>query len=360
VFGRGFDEHSHVILTLHGASTPKVRTNATLFVSSQELTANITTAADAPGGPYDIEVDGRNGKQGIGTELVDLKAHVFGISPASTEPGEPVTISGINFGTDRGQVIVTFDGVGGFVQSVSNTSIVAVVPHTLAPGTATVGVRIEGTPVPPALNLEVVAPRIIITDISPSAAEWLEQVTISGSGFGSALGQVRVTVGDEEAPVLSVDDTILVVTVPLNAAIGMVPVMVSTTRIPTPEPAQTVLEVIPPRSGPITGAWTVSGEFLCCNVGFGDAHLQLGGSLTLSEGSGGELSGSASVRIFDSLNDFEFAGGPIAGSVDHAQGSFSFTVENCLFEGQVVTSRFLTGIVGLCGDGGGTWQATRQ
>ena len=49
VFGTGFDERSSVSLTVNGATTPKVHTNDTRFVSPRQLTANITAAADAPG-----------------------------------------------------------------------------------------------------------------------------------------------------------------------------------------------------------------------------------------------------------------------------------------------------------------------
>jgi hypothetical protein len=144
VFGSGFDERSRVVLTLNGSPTPKVRTNGTRFVSTRELDAIITTAADAPGGPYDIVVEGTNGKQGVGTELVDAKAHVFEITPDPAEWGQLVTISGINFGTHREQVVVTFDLVEASVQSVSNTSIIAVVPATPSFGMAPVRVSIAG------------------------------------------------------------------------------------------------------------------------------------------------------------------------------------------------------------------------
>jgi hypothetical protein len=156
VFGSGFGTDSKVVLKVNGAPTPKVHTNATLFVSPRELDASITTAADAPGGPYDLEVEGRNGKQGIGTELVDLKAHLFGISPASAQPGQSVTISGINFGSDRDQVTVTFDGVDAVVQSVSNASITTNVPFGLALGTANVQVTIADAPVPATIIFEVI------------------------------------------------------------------------------------------------------------------------------------------------------------------------------------------------------------
>lgn len=363
VFGSGFDERSRVVLTLNGAPTPKVRTNATLFVSPRELDASITTAADAPGGPYDIVVEGRNGKQGVGTELVDLKAHVFGISPASTEPGEPVTISGINFGSDREQVIVAFDGVGGFVQSVSNTGIVAVVPATLSPRTTSVEVRIAGVPVTPTVKLEVVRARILITGISPSTAARGDEVTITGSGFGRDRDQVHVSVGNGDAfrsgLVLSVDDTTLVAVIPFDVTIGFVLVWVSADRIPVPEPAATELTVILRR--PLTGTWILTGDVTCCSFGFGPLTGQLGGVLTVLEGSGSGLSGNADVTVTYILGVNQVASGLVVGTVRDGDGSVSFTVDGrCEFTGHLVTGRTMTGALGGCADAEGTWEATRQ
>jgi hypothetical protein len=363
VFGSGFGTDSKVVLKVNGAPTSKVRTNATLFVSPQELDASITTAADAPGGPYDIEVEGRNGKQGVGTELVDLKAHVFGISPTSTQPGESVTISGINFGRNREQMVVTFDGMGGFVQSVSNTSILAVVPPTLSPRVAMVEVRIAGTPVPPAVNLEVVRPRIFITGIIPSSAARGEEVTITGFGFGRDRDQVHVSVaspGDALRPglVLSVDDTTLVAVIPFDAAIGTVLVWVSADRIPVPEPAQTSLTVISRR--PLIGTWILTGDVQCCSFGFGPIPGQLGGFLSVSEGSGGGLSGYADVTASHILGGGRLATGPVVGTV-YGDGSVTFTVDSrCAFAGHLVTSKVMTGTLNGCADAEGIWQATRQ
>jgi hypothetical protein len=170
-------------------------------------------------------VDGRNGKQGVGTELVDLKAHIFGISPVAVHSGESVTISGVNFGTNREQVVVTFDGFGAFVQSVSNTSIVVVVPF-VPPRTASVRVRIAGTQVPEGVNLEVNLPRILA--ISPSIAEPGQSITISGRNFGTDLAQVVVVFDDFDfmGVVQSVSDTSIVLIVPSTLWGGTVAVRV--------------------------------------------------------------------------------------------------------------------------------------
>ena len=72
VFGSGFDDGSRVDVATGGEPSPEVRTDSTRFVSEVELVATITTAADVLLGPYDIVVTTGKGKQGIGTELIDV------------------------------------------------------------------------------------------------------------------------------------------------------------------------------------------------------------------------------------------------------------------------------------------------
>ncbi|HET9480900.1 MAG TPA: IPT/TIG domain-containing protein [Candidatus Polarisedimenticolia bacterium] len=349
VFGSGFEVGSQVRIALHGQPTPKVRTNVTRFVTAHELVANITTAGDAPPGPYDVQVAGRNGKQGVGTELVDTRAHVFGLSPLSAAPGDSVTISGVNFGLDREAVIVAFDGVLAIVTSVSNTNIVAAVPPSLPPGQARVEVRISGAPVLPAVVLDVVPPAspiLRITGISPSTARRGEQVTISGSGFGRDRDQLQVKVDGRVVWIESVEETTLVVSVPFATAAGSVSVEVSTSRTPAAPPAQTVLNVI--HRQPLTGTWTLSGY--CCDVPVGP--LNFVGSFTLSEEADGNLQGTMSVT----RDGQPFITGPIVGRVDGAV-AFVFNVGACEFTGFAITATLLDGTMSGCGGatGGGWW-----
>ena len=158
VFGSGFDAGSRVGIFDDGVPTPKVQTNGTRFVSPRELVASVTTAADAPEGPYDIGVAGGNGKQGVGTELVDVAAVVSGVQPFSVNPGDSVTISGIGFGSNPDRVHVTISGTAAEVVSLSNTTIVLVVPASLPEGSAIVEVNVGGTPARPAPVLSVIHP----------------------------------------------------------------------------------------------------------------------------------------------------------------------------------------------------------
>jgi hypothetical protein len=366
---------------VNGEPTPKVRTDATLFVSPQELDAIIRTAADAPGGPYDIEVAGRNGKQGVGTELVDLSAHVFGISPVLADLGGSVTISGINFGSDRTRVTVTFDGIAGFVQFVSNTTIVVIVPSSAQAGVVTVEVTIAGISASPAVLLEVGFPRILITGISPSPAARGEEVTISGSGFGRVRDKIHPLVSGRPVPVLSVDDSTLVVGIPFDAPIGTLSVEISASRIPlAPRPAEALLEVIPRQS--LHGTWIVSGS--CCR---GAGPDSLVGSFSISEEADGSLKGLLTFSLSGHLISGPLAGRVKPGVVLHtplssADGDYlalaiSFNVGSCDFTGHLITARWMDGLMGGCAGatGGGesaagwwdygpggpaVWEATRQ
>src|ERR1700737_2282384 len=79
VNGTGFDNGSTATFPLNGVVDPRVRVNRTRFVSSTQLVANVTIAADAPTVKYDVAVMAASGKKGIGTEMfsVVLKAEAL-------------------------------------------------------------------------------------------------------------------------------------------------------------------------------------------------------------------------------------------------------------------------------------------
>ena len=69
VIGSGFDESSTVQFLLAGKSTPKILTNSSTFIDGNNVTANITIAADADVASYDIKVTASRGRKGIGSEI---------------------------------------------------------------------------------------------------------------------------------------------------------------------------------------------------------------------------------------------------------------------------------------------------
>ena len=69
ILGSGFDRGSSALFLLHGTSDARVRVNATSYVKSTQLVANVTIAADAVADLYDVLVQTGGGKKGIGTEM---------------------------------------------------------------------------------------------------------------------------------------------------------------------------------------------------------------------------------------------------------------------------------------------------
>jgi probable HAF family extracellular repeat protein len=69
VNGSGFDQGSVVRFERQGVPAAKITTNSTTFVTPRKLIANITIAADADTGKYDVAVTTTSGRKGVGIEL---------------------------------------------------------------------------------------------------------------------------------------------------------------------------------------------------------------------------------------------------------------------------------------------------
>jgi hypothetical protein len=80
VTGSGFDAGATATFPLNGVDDPRVHVNSTRYVSSSQVVANVTIAADAPTVKYDVAVLNAAGKKGIGSELftVVLRAEALG------------------------------------------------------------------------------------------------------------------------------------------------------------------------------------------------------------------------------------------------------------------------------------------
>jgi uncharacterized membrane protein len=84
VIGSGFDQGSQAAWDSGGAPYPKITVNSTKFVSSTQLTANITIGAAATVQYYDVAVTTSTGRKGVGTELftVTLATSIAGATDA--------------------------------------------------------------------------------------------------------------------------------------------------------------------------------------------------------------------------------------------------------------------------------------
>lgn len=92
VSGSGFDQGSVAEWAIAGVPSAKVHTNATMYVSSKRLIANITIAADADTGLYDVIVTASTGKKGIGSELFAIKQK--GVGQLAADPAISFTWNG--------------------------------------------------------------------------------------------------------------------------------------------------------------------------------------------------------------------------------------------------------------------------
>ena len=106
VFGTGFTSGAEATWLLHGAADPShVHTNKTTVLSSTELVANITVAADAQLAFWDVQVALLGGKNGVGSELFEItSAQILG----SGTPGG--SINGVFKGNDLLQVVGSANG----------------------------------------------------------------------------------------------------------------------------------------------------------------------------------------------------------------------------------------------------------
>ena len=112
VNGKGFKNGAKAKWFITGTTdTGGVTVNSTTFVSSTEVTANITIADTAVVGNFDIQVLNSDGRGGKGTEL-------FGVTPkgggnASCPPLQPAPTSDTKcYGMSAGCLDSTFAGVG--------------------------------------------------------------------------------------------------------------------------------------------------------------------------------------------------------------------------------------------------------
>jgi len=100
VSGSGFSAGSRAEFALDEVPGPGVRTNATQFVSSTTLVANITISADADLALYDVIVTTTGGKKGIGTEMFEVTIEVTDLG--SLGGSNSTEVQAIN---DAGQVV---------------------------------------------------------------------------------------------------------------------------------------------------------------------------------------------------------------------------------------------------------------
>ncbi|HUQ15066.1 MAG TPA: hypothetical protein VM094_03355 [Gemmatimonadales bacterium] len=101
VNGSGFDQGSVVGLERQGVPAAGITTNATTYVSARKLIANITIAADADTGKYDVAVTTARGRKGVGIELFAVLYELVDVGVIAGNWSVAVAIN------DLGQVVGT-------------------------------------------------------------------------------------------------------------------------------------------------------------------------------------------------------------------------------------------------------------
>lgn len=159
------------------------------------------------------------------TQAFLLLPHIDSINPASGNTGSSVTITGTNFGTTQGSGIVRINAVTCSVSSWANDSITATIPSTALDGNITV--RRSDNELTNGVGFDVVP---AITGISPARRQVGQQLTISGSGFGSSQDSSTVHFNGgnvDAANYISWTYNQIVVEVPAGAATGTVTVNIA-------------------------------------------------------------------------------------------------------------------------------------
>jgi hypothetical protein len=188
-------------------------------------------------------------KDFVGEPLVTYPAvNVTSVSPSEGTSGNIITLTGTNFGQYVKAAKIYFNGVlADEILSYTDTSVTVRVPQDAGTGPITVKVW---------TNKVVTADFTYLTgatisNLSPTAANVGDLVTINGQGFGTDLSKVQVTFTDgiikydaKFGKVISVSNTQIGVLVPKGAVTGKVRVWLENQIITGPE-----LKVIAPPPG---------------------------------------------------------------------------------------------------------------
>ncbi len=141
--------------------------------------------------------------------------NIISVSPTVGVAGAQVTISGSGFGATQGTGTVWLGSTYGTVVSWTNTQIVATVASISVSGTAQVqqgGIWSNAV----AFNVNTAT----ISNVSPTSGVPGTQVTITGSGFGTAQGSGQVWLGTVNGVVQSWSDGQVVAQVALGSMSG--------------------------------------------------------------------------------------------------------------------------------------------
>jgi len=145
---------------------------------------------------------------------------ISSITPTSGSGGTQVTVDGSGFGSTQGRGYLWLGSTIGTIVSWTDTEIVATVAPASTSGIVQVtqgGLQSNSVTFTVAIST--------ITSITPTSGLAATQVTINGSGFGTAQGNGQVRLGTMNGIVNSWTDTVVVATVASGSASGNVQIL---------------------------------------------------------------------------------------------------------------------------------------
>lgn len=158
------------------------------------------------------------------------KLAITNFNPKAAMVGETVMITGTAFGTDSNVVQIKFGSSSGVKpKTITTTEMTVIVPADA--DTGNIQVTVNSTTVTSAetfILTKIPPPILAISSFSPATAQVGEEVTITGTAFGTDTNFVSITFGSS-APIkpTSVTPTTLKVKVPANAGTGKISVAVN-------------------------------------------------------------------------------------------------------------------------------------
>ena len=199
-------------------------------------TAEYVVPAGVQAGQVPITLNIGYGPVTISTKYTyGAKPTLTSVSPSSVSNtgGSIITLTGTSFGTS-GTPTVTIDGVKApWVQRVSSTKLLAMVP-AIPNRTGAVDLNVISSSgggaldVPGTISLTDATSAPVVSSVSPDSAGLAGGDTIVIKGTGFAVGSTGVLIGDYVAPVISVTSTELQVELPSGDLAGAQNVVVGT------------------------------------------------------------------------------------------------------------------------------------
>lgn len=295
--GQGFDTQNAPLVKFNGRAADVKK------LSSTQIKVTVPTTATT--GYVTVEY---SAKLLSGPIFTVIQTNIASMQPSSGPAGTTVVINGTGFNTDVSQVVLKFNGVPAVIQGITETQIVATVPHGAKTGNISVkyGKREIYGPV-------FTVQQLSLASFAPTSGTAGTNVTLTGTGFDPTLAGTLVTFNGVSATVVSATSTEIVVAVPALATTGDLVLTVNGVQM----------------NG---GTFTVTPTTMVTTLVTGLAAPPLGiaigqtGNLFVSQGTTHSI-----LNIDGSALVTTFAGGNGSGFVDGAVETAAFNIPNGVF-----------------------------